>query len=119
MTNCLNHIIHFKIFFHAVNLNFIEIMGSRNRRRRRRRVRAQLKKNKTTDNTSEHAQCQFTCTSCKRPINQNNFHSKKMNSLCGSCFKRNFKENERRKIHKKISINKRKARKIKNYLQQY
>jgi hypothetical protein len=70
-------------------------------------------KNKEEDHEQKH------CTSCNRPINQNNFDSSKMVGLCGSCFRRDLKENQRRKISKKISINKNKERKIKSYLQEY
>ena len=70
-------------------------------------------KNKDEDYVQKH------CSSCDRPINQNNFDSDKMNGLCGSCFRTDLKENERRKIKKKISINKNKERRIKTHLQEY
>ena len=93
----------------------------KNRKTRRRRRRKQTRKCLHAHNEhSENTKCEISeivqthyCSSCNRLINKNNFYSKKMNALCSSCFKINLKENERRKINKRISKNKKKGRKFK------
>lgn len=59
-----------------------------------------MKKVKNQYNKSNDKKEQTYCVDCDRPTNQHCHNSDIMNGKCGKCYRMNYKENERRTMHK-------------------
>jgi len=54
------------------------------------------------------------CINCKNPINTNSNISNKMKSICKKCFNFKYREDEKRKINKNITKDRKNQRKYKH-----
>ena len=54
------------------------------------------------------------CIKCKSPINYNCYGSDKMKGICKKCFNGKYRENEKRKMNKNITRDRKNQRAIKH-----